>query len=40
MSSVGVWMNGMVEWNVDKMDGFNGLSPPYNDHLWTKTILT
>ena len=31
----GVWIqwNGMVEWNVDKLDGFNGPSPPYNDHL-------
>ena len=32
------WWTGMVEWtgmewNVDKLDGFNGLSPPYNDHL-------
>ena len=25
--------NGGMEWNVDKLDGFNGLSPPYNDHL-------
>jgi len=30
---------GMVEWNVDKLDGFNGLSPPYNDHLWTRPPL-
>ena len=37
----GVWIqwngmmdwNGGMEWNVDKLDGFNGLSPPYNDHL-------
>ena len=25
--------NGGMEWNVNKLDGFNGLSPPYNDHL-------
>jgi len=37
----GIWIqwNGMVdwnggmEWNVDDLDGFNGFSPPYNDHL-------
>ena len=35
----GVWIqwNGMVEWNIDKLDGFNGFTPPFNDHLWTKT---
>ena len=22
--------DGMMEWNVDKLDGFNGFSPPYN----------
>ena len=32
------WWTGMVEWtgmewNVDKFDGFNGFSPPNNDHL-------
>ena len=26
------WNAGM-EWNVDKVDGFNGLSPLYDDHL-------
>ena len=37
----GVWIqwngivdwNGGMEWNVDSLDGFNGFSPPYNDHL-------
>ena len=27
------WNAGMVEWNVDKLDGFNGFSPHYNNHL-------
>jgi len=26
-----------VDWNVDKLDGFDELTPPFNDHLWTKT---
>ena len=30
---------GMVEWYVDKLDDFNGFSPPYNDHFRTKTTL-
>jgi len=25
--------NGEMEWNVDKLDTFNGLSPRCNDHL-------
>jgi len=37
----GVWIqwngivdwNGGMEWNVDSLDGFNGFSPPYNDHF-------
>ena len=29
----GMDWNGEMEWNVDKVDGFNGFSPPYNDHL-------
>ena len=36
-----IWIrrNGMVDWNsgmewsVNKLDGFKGFSPPYNDHL-------
>ena len=31
--------NGGMERNADKLDGFNGFSPLYNDHLLTKTIL-
>ena len=23
----------IVEWNVDNLDGFNGFSPPCNDHF-------
>jgi len=33
----GLDWNGMVEWNggmmVDKLDGFDELIPPFNDHL-------
>jgi len=28
----GMDWNGGMEWTVDNLDGFNGLSPPYNDH--------
>ena len=35
----GMDWNGGMEWTVDNLDGFNGLSPPYNDHRWTKTTF-